>query len=91
MVNLSGTGIETSLNHLCPGLLANAKIANFAKNRKNRKWYKEEDKSPTRTRDFCENCEKSQFSQKSLKSQKSRLFSGTCVLHLFSVVRFLRF
>ena len=63
--------------HLCPGLHANAKIANFAKNRK------EEDKSPTTTRDFydsCENCEKSQFSQKSLKSQKSQLLYGTCVL-----------
>ena len=71
--------------HLCPGLHANAKIAIFAKNRKNRKWCKEEDKSPTRTRDFCD------FSQKSLKSQKSRLFSGTCVLYHFSVVRCLRF
>ena len=87
MVNVLGTGTETSLNHLCPGLHANAKIANFAKNRK---WCKE-DKSPTRTRDFCENCEKSQFSQKSLKSQESRLFSGTCVLYLSSVVRCLRF
>ena len=67
-------------SHLCPGLHANAKIAIFAKNRKNRKWCKEEDKSPTRTRDFCD------FSQKSLKSQKSPLFSGTCVLYHFSVV-----
>ena len=71
--------------HLCPGLHANAKISIFAKNRKNRKWCKEENKSPTRTRDFCD------FSQKSLKSQKSRLFSGTCVLYHFSVVRCLQF
>ena len=46
--------IQHSL-HLCPGLHANTKIAIFAKNCKNRKWCKEEDKSPTRTRDFCEN------------------------------------
>ena len=74
--------------HLCPGLHANAKIAIFAKNRKNRKLCKEEDKSPTRTRDFGENCDFCDFSQKSLKSPP---FSGTCVLYHFSVVPCLRF
>ena len=77
-----------SLTHLCPGLHANAKIAIFAKNRKNRKLCKEEDKSPTRTRDFGENCDFCDFSQKSLKSPP---FSGTCVLYHFSVVPCLRF
>ena len=75
----------TASVHLCPGLHANAKIAIFAKNRKNRKLCKEEDKSPTRTRDFGENCD---FSQKSLKSPP---FSGTCVFYHFSVVPCLRF
>ena len=74
--------------HLCPGLHANAKIAIIAKNRKNRKLCKEEDKSPTRTRDFGENCDFCDFSQKSLKSPP---FSGTCVLYHFSVVPCLRF
>ena len=73
------------LLHLCPGLHANAKIAIFAKNRKNRKLCKE---SPTRTRDFGENCDFCDFSQKSLKSPP---FSGTCVLYHFSVVPCLRF
>ena len=81
------SGITSKL-HLCPGLHANAKIAIFAKNRKNRKLCKEEDKSPTRTRDFGENCDFCDFSQKSLKSPP---FSGTCVLYHFSVVPCLRF
>ena len=76
------------LCHLRPGLHANAKIAIFAKNRKNRKLCKEEDKSPTRTRDFGENCDFCDFSQKSLKSPP---FSGTCVLYHFSVVPCLQF
>ena len=59
-------------------------MSRFAHKCKKRKWYKEEDKSPAMTPDFCK---KSQFSQKSLKAQKSQLLSGTCVLWLFSVVR----
>ena len=67
--------------HLCPGLHANAKIAIFAKNRKNRKWCKEEDKSPTRTRDFCKNCDFCDFLQESLKSQKiATLLGDLCSL-----------
>ena len=86
--NNSNNGVKETNIHLCPGLHANAKIAIFAKNRKNRKLFKEEDKSPTRTRDFGENCDFCDFSQKSLKSPP---FSGTCVLYHFSVVPCLRF
>ena len=60
------------------------KSRDFYAHRKNRKWSKEEDKSPTRNFcDFCENCEKSQFSQQSLKSQRS------CNTSLLAEVSFL--
>ena len=77
---MAGCTLVSPVLHLCPGLHANAKIAIFAKNRKNRKLCKE---SPTRTRDFGENCDFCDFSQKSLKSPP---LSGTCVLYHFSVV-----
>ena len=50
-----------------------AKIANFAKNRKNRNSLKEEGKSPTRTRDFCEKLRNLQEIAKNRKSWKKEV------------------
>ena len=80
------TFTEMDSTHLCPGLHATARIAIFAKNRKNRNSFGVLVFSCFS--EFCDFSQKLQFSQKSFKSQH---FLGSCFLLLFRVLRFLRF